>query len=63
MSSTVGGGAENVAAALGIRHRGQQGAVAIKRCGTSQSVGPAARRQAGWVEGRDLASLRRLLNP
>jgi len=57
------GETENIAAALGIRHRGQQGIVEIKRCGTSQNIGPAARRQAGWTEIRDIASLNRSLNP
>ena len=59
----TGSDTENIAGALGIRHRGQQGMVAIKRAGTSLNIGPAARRKAGWTETRDLAGLHRLLNP
>jgi hypothetical protein len=59
----VGAGTEGLAAALGLEHRKPQGVIDIKRCGTSQSLGRAARRRAGWREVRDLASLRRTLHP
>ncbi len=57
------GETENIGAALGIEHRGPQGLIAVKRCGASQNIGPAARRRAGWTEVRDLAGLRRILHP
>ncbi len=57
------GETENIGAALGIEHRGPQGLIAVKRCGTSQNIGPTARRLAGWAEVRDLAGLRRILHP
>jgi hypothetical protein len=53
----------NVAAAIGIEHRGTQGEVPIKRAGVSQNIGRAARRAAGWTERRDLADLRAILRP
>jgi hypothetical protein len=59
----VNGDTENIGAALGIDHRGQQGFIDIKRCGTSQNVGPAARRKAGWTEIRGVDGLHRALNP
>jgi hypothetical protein len=58
-----GGETVNVGGALGIDHRGQQGVIAIKRAGVSQSLSPAARRRANWREIRDLAALARILNP
>lgn len=57
------GTTENIGAALGIDHRGQQGFVDIKRCGTSLNIGRAARSKAGWAEIRGVDSLRRTLNP
>jgi hypothetical protein len=57
------GETENIGAALGINHRGTQGEVAIKRAGTSQNLGKAARRAAGWVERRSLEDLRAILQP
>ena len=57
------GSTENIGAALGIDHRGQQGHIAIKRAGVSQNVALAARKRAGWREVRDLEGLSRLLNP
>lgn len=57
------GGTENLGAVLGLDHRGSQGIIEIKRAGVSQSLGPTARRRAGWVETRDLHGLRRLLHP
>jgi hypothetical protein len=57
------GGTENLGALLGLEHRGSQGVIEIKRCGFSQSLGPTARRRAGWVEVRDLHGIRRLLHP
>lgn len=57
------GSTENIGSALGIRHRGEQGIVEIKRCGTSQNINLKARKAAGWTEIRDLASLNRKLNP
>jgi len=53
----------NIAAAIGIEHRGTQGVVPIKRAGTSQNLGRAARHAAGWVERRALADLRAILRP
>lgn len=57
------GETENIGVALGIDHRGQQGFITVKRCGTSQNIGPAARRKVGWAEVRDLTGLGRILNP
>jgi hypothetical protein len=57
------GETEYIAAALGILDKGPQGIIKIKRCGTSQNIGLAARREAGWREIRDLFSLERLFNP
>ncbi len=57
------GSTENIGAALGIRHQGEQGIIEIKRCGTSQNIGPAARSKAGWTEIRGVDGLRRALNP
>jgi hypothetical protein len=59
----LSGETENLGMALGINHRGQQGIVALKRCGTSQNLGPKARRTAGWREVRDVTALGRLLDP
>lgn len=53
----------NIGAALGIDHRGQQGIIDIKRAGTSQNIGAAARKRAEWAEIRDIAALTRALNP
>jgi hypothetical protein len=61
--SDMDGSTENIGVVLGIRHRGQQGIISIKRAGTSQNIGPAARSKAGWVEIRDLAGVHRVLNP
>lgn len=54
---------ENIGHALGIEHRGSQGTIEIKRLGTSQNIGPTARKQAGWIELRDLTSLAKKLAP
>jgi hypothetical protein len=59
----VGTETENIAVALGIRHRGQQGNIAIKRAGTSQNIARGARRAAGWREVRTLEGLHCILNP
>jgi hypothetical protein len=53
----------NVAAAIGIEHRGTQGIVPIKRAGTSQNLGRAMRRATGWTERRSLEDLRVILRP
>ncbi len=60
---SMAGDTENFGVALGIRHRGQQGIIEIKRAGTSQNIGAAARQKTGWAEIRDLAGLYRVLNP
>jgi hypothetical protein len=59
----IGFETENIAVALGIRHRGQQGNIVIKRAGTSQNIARAARRAAGWREVRTPEGLHRILNP
>jgi hypothetical protein len=59
----VGDETENLGAVLGLDHRGSQGVVEIKRSGFSQSLGPAARRRAGYQDVRDLPGLRRMLHP
>jgi hypothetical protein len=61
--SGLGAETEKIADFLGIQHRGRQGTIKIKRCGVSQNIGPKARCEAGWPEQRDLASLRRILQP
>jgi hypothetical protein len=53
---------ETLGLALGINGQ-QTGVIRIKRCGTSQNLGPSARRRAGWREVRDVEALRRLLDP
>jgi hypothetical protein len=57
------GTTENIGAALGIDHRGEQGLIAIKRCSPSQNIQQAARRKAGWPEIRDLSGLYHALHP
>lgn len=54
---------ENVGQALGVEHRGTQGTVPIKRAGTTENIGKAARRAAGWIERRTLEDLRAILVP
>jgi hypothetical protein len=61
--SGLGAETENIADFLGFQYRGRQGTVKIKRCGVSQNIGPKVRREAGWREQRDLATLRRRLYP
>lgn len=57
----VGTQTANLGVELGIDHRGQQGFVPIKRAGTTQNIGRAARKRAGWRDVRDVAGLRRLI--
>lgn len=57
----VGTETANLGVELGIDHRGQQGFVPVKRAGTTQNIGRAARKRAGWRDVRDLAGLRRIL--
>ncbi len=54
---------ENIGALLGIDHRGGQGVIAIKRAGTSQNIGRAARKRADWQEIRELEKLASVINP
>lgn len=54
------GETEKLATALGI-DTAPQGIIDIKRCGTSQNIGPAARARGGWRERRDIEALRRIL--
>lgn len=54
---------QNIGAELGIKHRGTQGDVSIKRAGTSANLGKAARSAAGWIERRSLVELRAILLP
>lgn len=54
---------QNIGAELGIKHRGTQGEVSIKRAGTSQNLGKAARSAANWTERRSLADLHAILQP
>jgi hypothetical protein len=53
----------NIADALGIEHRGTDGAIAAKRAGWTENIGPTARRRAGWRELRHLDELTLKLNP
>jgi len=46
-----GHGAEPKAAAMGIRPRPSK-PIEVKRCGASRSLGPKARKEAGWTELR-----------
>jgi hypothetical protein len=48
--------------ALGIRHKPTL-PVPVKRCGASDTIGPKARKAAGWVELRSLPELHAHLNP
>lgn len=57
----VGTQTANLGVELGIDHRGQQGFVPFKRVGTTQNIGSAARKRAGWRDVRDVAGLRRIL--
>jgi hypothetical protein len=59
----LAGETESIAEALGIQFSGNQGLINIKRSGTSQNIGLKARRDADWVEVRDLPALRRILVP
>lgn len=54
--------AEAKCKALGIRHKPTL-PVTVKRCGISASIGPKARKAAGWVELRNLPDLHAHLNP
>ena len=59
----VGYEKSNVGAELGIEDRGQQGIITVKRSGTSQNIGPAARKAAGWREVRRIHELAELFAP
>jgi len=59
----TGYGAEPRAASLGIRPRRNAAPILNQRFGASRSLGPAARRAAGWVELRSLEELHARLNP
>jgi hypothetical protein len=59
----IGAETEKLADVLGIQDRGSQGIIEMKRCGTSQNIGIAARRAAGWREVNDLTGLHRILYP
>lgn len=54
---------ENIAGALGLRDRGPQGIIKIKRAGCSRTIDAATRRRAGWREWRSLDDLRSALDP
>jgi hypothetical protein len=53
----------NVAEMLGIRHVGTDGEIRAKRAGTTENLGPKARRAAGWKEARFPEDVAPLLNP
>lgn len=54
---------QNIGHLLGIRHRGTQGIIKIKRAGASQNIAAAARKRAGWREIRELERLHHVLHP
>ena len=56
-------GRENLAAHLGIQHRGVQGVVLSKRSGVSHSLGLRQRLRAGWDEATSPDALAALLQP
>jgi hypothetical protein len=58
-----GSEAQNIGDMLGINHRGTDGAISVKRAGTTQNLGPKARAAAGWREVRSLEEVAVLLNP
>lgn len=47
----------NVSDLLGIEHQGDPLPVNVQRCGVTHNLGPAARRAAGWIDGRSLEDL------
>jgi hypothetical protein len=53
----------NIADELGIQHRGTDGAIQMKRAGTTQNIGRKARRDAGWKDARSIEEVRSLLQP
>jgi hypothetical protein len=59
----TGFGAESRAAILGIRTRASILPASVQRCGTSRSLGPQARREAGWRELISLEDFHARLNP
>lgn len=58
-----GHGAEQRAAAMGVRPKLNAGLVLCKRSGASRSLGHAARRKAGWREVTDLEAIYGRLKP
>jgi len=54
---------QNTGEILGIQHRGTDGALDCKRAGTTQNIGPAARKRAGWQEIKGYDALGRALCP
>jgi hypothetical protein len=57
-----GAEAINLGQKIGIKDKGPQGIIAVKRCGTSQNIGRAMRRSLGWRDVRDLCQLQNLLS-
>lgn len=53
----------NIAAAIGVEHRGTQGTIPIKRAGTTENISRSARHRAGWHERRSLDELRQIIRP
>lgn len=62
IDESAGRRGRNAASILGVR-ASAQGPVTTQRSGTSENIGRAARRQAGWVEQHDLIEVRRILYP
>jgi hypothetical protein len=56
-------GTRNLGDLLGIQHRGTDGAIHVKRVGTTQNISLKARRKAGWKEHRSPEEVSALLNP
>ncbi len=59
----VDGVTRNLGDLLGIEHRGVQGTVLFKRLGVSHSLGPVARRRAGYEDATHHDALRSVLHP
>lgn len=53
----------NIGSALGIEHRGNQGHIPLKRAGTTENIGAAARRRVAWLERSSLDDLRQIIRP
>lgn len=59
----TGAGPKPRAETLGVRPKRNAGQIPHKRCGTSHSLGPMARKAAGWSELTAIQDLHERLNP